>query len=163
MITVKYFKDTQDVANKVDERRVQFFIDQAIEIDLVEVFGEFAYFLEDNKDKEEYKALYNGGTYGDYKRHAGIKKLVASYAYSRYEMRSNTVPTAFGTVTKYNQDSTPINYKATQDIVRQSKIDSDLMLKGILSYIRQDEQLNKEYNNCNRGINPTYNSKIYSL
>lgn len=163
MITVKYFKDTQDVSNKLDERRVQFFIDQAIGIDLVEVFGDFAYFLMENKDNPQYKDLYDGSTYGEYKRHFGVKNLVASYAYSRYEMRSNTVPTAFGTVSKYNQDSSPISYSNTKDIVRQSKIDSDLMLKGILSYIRQDEQLNKEYNNCNRGINPTYGSKIYSL
>lgn len=85
-------------------------------------------------------------------------------AYGRYMMYTQVTNTAFGAMQKNYQDSDPINYQTIKDIVRQTKIDNDKIWIRVLDYIMSDKDLKKYFNSCNnRGVNPTYSQKIYTL
>ena len=157
------FRELKDIGTAKRDKRVLECIEKAQYLDMEKVFGTFLGFLIHNKDNEDYKELYEGGVYGDFNYQLGINRLLASYAYSRYLMGINTTNTAFGAVTKFNQDSQPVSHTAIKDMVKQEQIDAGNIHRGIVEYIKQHNELSKIYESCNLGGNPTYASKIYKL
>lgn len=164
IISINRLKELRDIGTSMRDAKLKDCIMKAQYIDLRGALGSFVGFLEDNKDKDEYKYIFKGwGSKNTF--HLGIDYLLATYAYIRYLAHINVNNTSFGAVRKMGQDSQPISREEIRDIVVQEKRDSDVVLQDIIRYIEQDEKLSPHYTrDCNSTKqNKTFSSNIYKL
>ena len=108
------FEGIADVANHCDTRKLDQAIREAQTFDLEELFCEFWNVIDTNWDDPKYQKLIDGGIYEGCKGNrtfAGVKKILAYYAYSRYIIINNFNDTPSGNVSKSNDFSIPKTIK----------------------------------------------------
>ncbi len=111
-ITKDDFVGIADIANHCDLKKLTIAIDEAKTFDMEELFCDFwnAIDVED----PNYDTLISGGIYEGCKGErsfAGVKKILAYYAYSRYIIINNFNDTPNGNVSKTNDFSIPKTIK----------------------------------------------------
>lgn len=108
------FNGIADVAIHCDLRKLDQAIGEAQSFDLEELFCDFWNVIADNWDATEYQVLIDGGVYEGCKGNrsfAGVKKILAYYAYSRYIIINSFSDTPGGNVSKSNDFSIPKTIK----------------------------------------------------
>lgn len=119
LITKNDFQGIADLANHCDLNKLNTAIGEAQTFDLEELFCDFWYTITENWKVTEYETLINGGEYEGCKgtrTFAGIKKVLAYYAYSRYIIINNFNDTPNGNVSKTNDFSIPKTIKELEFI-----------------------------------------------
>jgi hypothetical protein len=122
-------------ANINATKKLEPYILEAQEFDLRPLLGEELYnaIVEDFEARPslpDYSDLFNGCEWtisGHTYKHEGLIPVLCYFAYARYKLNSNTEDTAFGTVTKRNNESDPASEKT---INRQA----DQARSGAMSY-----------------------------
>lgn len=158
IITPQEFASFRNVSKKLDEGKINECIELGQSIDLYDVLNDFYFDLFENLDSEDYQDLLSGSTFtinNQKYKHAGIKSLLADYAYSRYLYLINTNHTPFGYQQKYTDDSQPVDRNFIKDLVKQNQIDTSIKFKMIDKYLVTNKAKFPRYKNHN---NPNINT-----
>lgn len=169
IITPQQFADTRDDISSGWQKeigKIQRCIDEAEEIDLYDVFGNFYFTVKENHNSSDYLDLMNGSSFvenGVNKSHIGLIKYISGLAYSRYLPLAGKVHTPHGYVTKLNNNSEPVNYQSIKDERRDVDVTLSIQLKRILEYLSVNTSVFEAYNlTDNPNIN-TNNIKTSTL
>ncbi|MGD2113420.1 MAG: hypothetical protein PVG07_00095 [Acidobacteriota bacterium] len=138
LITATEFASFRNVSIKRDDAKIDEAISLAQQSDLLEILGEFYFDVIKNAAEASYSELMNGSEFeynGESFEHAGIKKLLADYAYSRYIYMKPVNDTAFGFIVKETQDGTPVDRNYLKDMQKQAQVDAGVKFKFIELYI----------------------------
>lgn len=126
-----------DVAKKVVP-----YIIEAQEFDLRPILGEELY-VDVITNPDDYTDLLDPKTYtyqGKTYQHNGLKAVLVYYAYARYKSNSNANDTAFGTVVKTTQHSTPVDYKVIKNQVEQAKAGAVAYQNRIIDFLNRNHE-----------------------
>ena len=164
LITATEFATYRNISIKIDTAKVDESISLAQQSDLVEILGDFYFDVLKNANEAEWQDLMNGSSFiycdADFE-HAGIKRLLADYAHSRYVYTKNVNDTAFGFMTKETQDGSPVERNTLKDLAKQSQIDAGVKFKFIEKYIMSKPDLFSRY--CkNQNQNTAFNIQRFS-
>jgi hypothetical protein len=155
LITPAEFATYRNISKKIDEDKVNESIGLAQQSDLVQILGDFYFDVVKNADEAEYEGLMNGSEFeynGDEFEHAGIKKMLGDYTYSRFVYMVNINPTPFGFQKKYTEDSDGIDRNTIKDLAKQAQVDAGIKFKFIEKYILSEPTLFDRYcKNKNQG------------
>lgn len=156
LITASEFATYRNISNKIDTGKIEEAIKQAQQTDLVEILGDFYFDVLKNKDESTYSDLLDGSTFtenGEEYEHAGIKRMLADYTYSRYIYNKPVNDSAFGVVMKDYQDGTPLDRNFIKDLSKQAQIDAGAKFRFIEKYILSKPDLFSRY--CSNKTNGT--------
>lgn len=164
LITATEFATFRNISVKRDETKIDEAISLAQQSDLVEILGDFYFDVVKNAEQASYSELMNGSEFvydGDDYEHAGIKKLLADYAYARYVYMKPVNDTAFGFMVKETQDGTPVDRNLLKDITKQAQVDAGIKFKFIEKYILSDPTTFDRY--CkNKRQGTSFNNQKFS-
>ncbi|WP_067151048.1 DUF6712 family protein [Pseudotamlana agarivorans] len=158
IITANEFATYRDVGKKIDTDKINECIKLAQSVDLYDVLNDFYFDLIENLNNQDYQDLLSGSTFtcnGSNYYQEGIKSLLSDYTYSRYVYSVNTNLTPFGAVTKFSQDSTPVDRNLLKDISKQTVIDASIKFEMIDKYLKSKSSLFPRYSS---GNNPNINT-----
>lgn len=148
IITVEEFASFRDLPKKLDSSKIEESISLAQQSDLLNILGDFYFDLIANLENAEYIPLLDGGGFeycNNHYSHAGIKKLLADYAYARFIYMINVNLTPFGVVTKMMHDSEKVDRNTIKDLSKQAQIDAGYKFKYIDYYLKSDTTLFSRY------------------
>jgi len=148
LLTVAEFITYRNISKKIDNDKVQESIDLAEQSDLYELLGDFYFDVLKNFADLTYADLMNGSafTYEDEEfNHKGIKALLSDLANARYTYIVNVSDTPFGKMSKFTQDSNPIDRNLIKDLSKQSQADGGVKFKTIEKYIMSEPELFSRY------------------
>ena len=155
LITSTEFATYRNISQKLDEGKIDESIGLAQQSDLIEILGDFYFDVIENAAVAEWLPLLNGSTFtynNDKFEHAGIKKMLADYTYSRYVYTANINATPFGFQKKFTQDSEGIDRNTIKDLAKQAQVDAGIKFKFIEYYILSEPELFSRYcKNKNQG------------
>lgn len=139
LISISDFTPYKAISANINAtKKLEPYILEAQEFDLKPLLGDELYnaLVEDfeaSPSLTDYSDLFNGSEWtlsGHNYKHAGLIPVLCYFAYARYKLNSNTEDTAFGTITKRNNESEPVSEKT---ISRQA----DQARSGAMSYMNQ--------------------------
>ena len=155
IITPVEFASFRDISGKLDEGKINEAIGLAQQSDLVQILGDFYFDVVKNQALAAWLPLMNGSTFtycDDEFEHAGIKKLLSDYTYSRFVYMVNVNATPFGFQKKFTQDSEGIDRNTIKDLSKQAQVDAGIKFKFIEYYILSEPDLFSRYcKNKNQG------------
>jgi hypothetical protein len=138
LITAVEFATYRNISQKLDTAKIDEAISLAQQSDLVEILGEFYFNVVRNAEETSFDDLmsgseftYNGLSY----EHAGIKALLADYAYSRFIYMANVNLTPFGVQKKFTEDSEGVDRNTIKDLSKQAQVDAGVKFKFIELYL----------------------------
>ena len=150
IITAIEFASFRNISQKLDTGKIDESISLAQQSDLLNILGDFYFDVVKNQSEGTYSDLMDGSTftYNGYEyEHAGIKRLLADYSYSRFASGGNINFTPFGIHKKLSNDSEPIDRNTVKDISKQAQVDAGIKFKFIEYYILSEPTLFERY--CN--------------
>jgi hypothetical protein len=148
IITTLEFASYRNISQKLDTGKIEESISLAQQSDLLQILGDFYFDVLKNQDETTYTDLMEGSgfTYNGYAyEHAGIKRLLADYAYARFASAGNINFTPFGIHKKLSNESEPIDRNTVNDIAKQAQIDAGLKFQFIELYILSEPILFERY------------------
>lgn len=98
----------------------------------------------DSPSLQLYADLWNGSEWifqGRTFRHEGLKTVLVHFTYARYVMNSNMEETAFGIVTKKEENSTPVSDKTIQRKIDNARSGAMAYWKDIEYYLNNNYTL----------------------
>ena len=134
LITVEEFATFRNISKKQDSQKIEEAIRQAQQSDLISILGDFYFDVLKYAEVAGWLPLMNGSefTYNNEDfEHAGIKSLLADYAYARYIYTKPINDTSFGIVIKESQDSSPADRNILKDMQKQAQVDAGVKFKYI--------------------------------
>lgn len=145
IITVDELKAFRNLGFKVDVAKAEEAIKEAMQVELYDAYGNFSFDIIKNKDEDSYVDLMSGSEFtisGKVFIHAGIKSLVADYAFARYldKLKMNLTP--FGITVKRSDDSEPVNVKTVDSIIMKALQDADVKKTIIDRYLTENNNSN---------------------
>jgi len=158
ILTVNEFTTLKNISKKINTERIEQAISYAENVDLRDYLGNFYFDVVSNKAVLAWQELMDGSIFSvdsESYIHEGLKQLIADLAYARYVATSNTEDTAFGLVSKDNDNSTPLERNQIKDIISQVQRDADAMFTLINLYLEQNTTLFSRY--C-KGDDPNINT-----
>lgn len=164
LITHQEFAEYKDIGKKLDEKKINECIADAQSVDLYDLLADFIYDVVENREEPNYADLMNGSTYtvnGLKYSQIGLKSLLADLVYPRYMYKVNVNLTPFGAVSKFSDNSEPIDRNVLKDIAKQSQIDADIKFKSIKRYLQANKELFPRYQ-CGNNPNIHTNSPRFS-
>lgn len=157
LITTEEFAEYRNISQKMDSEKIEECISLAQQSDLVQMLGDFYFDVLRNADDASYSDLMEGSEFeycGDDFQHAGIKRLLADYTYSRYIYMLNVNITPFGAVTKYMEESEKVERNTMRDLSKQAQADAGNKFRFIEKYILSEPTLFDRYcRNKKQGTN----------
>lgn len=138
LITATEFATFRNISQKIDTAKIDEAVSLAQQSDLVEILGDFYFDVVKNALESEYAGLMNGSEFtynGEEFIHAGIKKMLADYTYSRFVYMVNINPTPFGFQKKFTEDSEGIDRNTIKDLAKQAQVDAGIKFKFIEYYL----------------------------
>lgn len=166
LITASEFKAFNKVPFDVHDDKIVPHIQEAQNTDLYDVLGYFLFDVLSNVENKDYSDLINGGSFelaDMYVYQCGLKKIVSMYAYSRFLIDVNTNITAFGSVTKSNDNSIPTPLKVLQAQSKQVKIDANIKLNLIYDYLEKNKDTFFNFKKTNNSKINTHENRIYNI
>ena len=155
LITAIEFATFRNISQKLDTPKIEEAIGLAQQSDLVEILGDFYFDVVKNASENDWADLMNGSEFeycGDTFIHAGIKKMLADYTYSRFVYMVNINATPFGFQKKFTDDSEGIDRNTIKDLSKQAQVDAGIKFKFIEYYILSKPELFDRYcKNKNQG------------
>lgn len=166
LITPVEFAGYRNISAKIDTNKVNEAISLAQQSDLIDILGDFYFDVLKNSTETEWLPLMNGSEFtycnGDFE-HAGIKKLLADYTYSRFVYTGNITPTPFGFQQKATNDSEPIDRNMSKDLAKQAQIDAGIKFKFIQYYLLSDPALFSRYCSSQEMNTPFFSTNFSKL
>jgi hypothetical protein len=140
LLTRTDFYGIGDIANHCDLNKLNIAINEAEDFDMDGLFCDFWQDIIDNWVSEDpnWVNLIDGGEYegcNGTRKHAGIKRIWAYYAYSRYVILNGFNDTPSGLVSKTNQFSIPTPLKELQAYSDKYRNMGKLTYEKTLSYL----------------------------
>lgn len=77
--------------------------------------------------------------------HKGLELVIAYFAYARFALRSSTVSTSHGFVTKETPHSSPIDFSEKKDLYRENRQKANMVFSEVALYMERE---NIDYNGC---------------
>lgn len=148
LITAAEFATFRNVSQKLDEGKIDEAVSLAQQSDLVEILGDFYFDVVKNANETSYQDLMNGSTFTYCEEefvHAGIKKMLADYTYSRFVYMVNINATPFGFQKKFTEDSEGIDRNTIKDLAKQAQVDAGIKFKFIEKYILSEPTTFERY------------------
>lgn len=148
IITSTEFATFRNISVKLDEGKIDEAIGLAQQSDLIEILGDFYFDVVKNQLEDDWLPLMNGSTFEYCEEeyvHAGIKRLLADYTYSRFVYMVNINATPFGFQKKFTNDSEGIDRNTIKDLAKQAQIDAGIKFKFIEYYIKSEPELFERY------------------
>lgn len=148
LITAAEFATYRNISQKIDTAKVDEAVSLAQQSDLIEILGDFYFDVMKNALVEAWLPLMNGSEFeynGEEYEHAGIKRLLADYTYSRFVYMVNINATPFGFQKKFTEDSEGIDRNTIKDLSKQAQVDAGIKFKFIEYYIKSEPELFSRY------------------
>jgi len=166
LITVEEFAEYRNISKKLDEDKINEAISLAQQSDLIKILGDFYFDVVKNAEVTAWLPLMNGSDFeycGEDFQHAGIKKLLADYTYSRFVYMVNINATPFGFQTKFTEDSNGIDRLVIKDLSKQAQIDAGFKFKYIQKYLLSDTTLFERYCSSQNTNTAFFSQKLTKL
>ncbi|MEM9076298.1 MAG: hypothetical protein AAGC43_04625 [Bacteroidota bacterium] len=148
LLTVLELAQKKQIGKKYDEKKAEEAIQQAQNVDLYDLLGNFYFDVLNNSLQAAYSPLLNGSTFTYNEKsytHLGLKEVLADFAYARYINLVNANVTPFGMVTKLNQDSNPVPPQVIRDTVKNAQVDADVKFRIIRIYLEANRTTFERY------------------
>lgn len=166
LITPVEFSQFRDISKKIDTDKVNEAIGLAQQSDLTDILGDFYFDVLKNNEVTAWADLMNGSEFTyceeDFE-HAGIKRLLADYTYSRYIYLANVQLTPFGAQSKFTNDSDGIDRNTIKDLAKQAQVDAGIKFRFIQKYILSDPVLFSRYCKDQQSDTPFFSQKFSKL
>lgn len=143
IINTDYIRNYRPIAKNIDEARVEVYINEAEQLDIIPAIGAEEYQrLADESVilTEDERLLLNGGYYdgeehcGGMRRIAGIKAALAYLAYARFVRNHSTQVTPFGVVVKMGDESNPATDRGIATVADDAKSIGEAYLHEAVEY-----------------------------
>lgn len=148
LITAIEFASFRNISAKLDTPKIEEAISLAQQSDLLEILGDFYFDVVKNATEASFKDLIDGSEFtyqGLTYEHAGIKRLLADFAFARYLYTVNVNLTPFGAVSKLSQDSEGIDRNTIKDLSKQAQIDAGVKFRFIEKYLLSKPEVFSRY------------------
>lgn len=146
-----------DIANHCDIDKLNIAIQESSEFDMEDIYCNFWYDILTNWNDPEWDNIINGGEYigcnGKTRKHSGIKKAWAYFAYARYIMINGYNDTPSGFVAKTNQFSIPTPLKELETLSDKYRTMAKVVLERTKGYLCKNASIFSNFNtyDCNSG------------
>jgi len=138
-------------------------IEQAEDFDIKQAIGN-VFFTQVDANKSTFDTLLNGGSYnynGYTYSFKGLNYAIAFFALSRWTKASNSVATAYGTVTKQSTSSDPIQNSELMIKVNEYKSVGEQYLQECIDFLNlQTDQI---YNLYRNSVSPQTKTSSFNM